>query len=120
MKTFEEIRKEHPNIGAVVSIKSDGICKASLANMIIFEKIGEAVLKNKKFRAVLEYDPEELNSTFYIEFDEPGILLEVLKAQPEEDLPAKEQQGSEDVSNQHHKKRITCVTNPQPSGTPQR
>ena len=77
MKTFEEMREEHPNIEAFVSIKTEGVNKAALANMTFCEKIGQAVMKNKKFRAVLEYDPEELNSTFFIEFDEPDILLEV-------------------------------------------
>lgn len=41
-----------------VSIRTDGLQHAILANSVIFERLANAVLKNKKFRAVLEYDPE--------------------------------------------------------------
>ena len=89
MKTFEDFREEHPNIGAFVSIKSDGIAKVAIANMFFCEKLGKAVMKNKKFRAVLEYDPEELNSTFYVEFDEPGIHLDASPGKEPGDVDAK-------------------------------
>ena len=101
LNRIHELRDD-PKVGAIVSIKTHGVNNAALTNMIICEKIGQAVMKNKKFRAVLEYDPEALNSTFFIEFDEPGIFLEVLKAHSEEDLPAKKQTGNADGSCQSH------------------
>lgn len=107
MKTFEEFREEHPNVGAIVSIKSDGVKKDALVNSVFCEKIDQAILKNKKFRAVLEYDPEELNSTFYIEFDEPGILLEVYPTKEEAKQASQERVQS--LSKSHQQSELSKI-----------
>lgn len=73
---FRELRND-ANMGFLSSVKTEGVHQGAIVNMHYCKAIGEAVLKNKKFQAVLEYDPEADNALFYIKFDEPGIHLEV-------------------------------------------
>ena len=55
---------------SVMTIHTRELADAILAGAAVQEKLRAAVLKNKKFRAVLEYDPEG-RSYFFIRFDEP-------------------------------------------------
>lgn len=73
---IEELRKDK-TIAALSAADTKSISQGAIINMYYCKAIGKAILKNKKFRAVLEYDPESKKSVFYIKFDEPGIRLEV-------------------------------------------
>lgn len=76
LNRIHELRDD-PKVGFVSAADSDIIEKGGMIGMCYLKAFCGAVMKNKKFRAVLEYDPEEKKSVFYITFDEPGIRLEV-------------------------------------------
>lgn len=73
---IEELLKDKM-IASVQVADTKSISQGAIFNMYHSKAIGEAVLKNKKFRTVLEYDPENEKSLFYIKFDEPGVRMEV-------------------------------------------
>lgn len=49
-----------------ISMKSQGIELSTVLWSEIMKALAEAMMKKEKFRAVLEYAPEELNSKFTI------------------------------------------------------
>lgn len=62
-------------VPTIVSIQSKAYGHAILADAQIKQMLRKAVLANKKFRAVLEYDPEG-KTYFFIKFPEPNTSPE--------------------------------------------
>lgn len=70
---MRETQERRPTAGAeppqVISIGTHELGDAILAGAAVQQKLRDAVLRNEKFRAVLEYDPEG-RSYFFIQFVE--------------------------------------------------
>lgn len=76
---MRETQERRPTAGAeppqVMSIGTHELGDAILAGEAVQQKLRDAVLRNEKFRAVLEYDPEG-RSYFFIQFAGQGTPSE--------------------------------------------
>ena len=77
-KREEELRQDK-SITAITVADTTTITQGAAISTYLCEAVGEAIHNNKKFRAVLEYDPECKKSVFYIKFDETENLRSALQ-----------------------------------------